>query len=267
MEMKEKNIGEKNTKRFWVLKNLIGAIIFFVVLAIVANILLGIFTNHNRTVVVPDMTNMSVAQAQVLADSVGVRIDVVDSIYVRGMAKGAVRKQNPAAGSNVKSGRRILLTINSIIPKKVTMPNLVGYSMRQAKAELNSKALYLGKLIYVNDIATNNVLHQQYRGRDIAAGSSIESGSTIDLVVGLDGLDNRTYVPNVMGMKYDRALDVVHDNSLNVSKVVFDASVRNYNDTINSVVYRQSPAASQAPMVIGSDVSIYLTVDPERIPK
>lgn len=267
MEMKENNNGMENTKKGWVLKNLIGAAVFFVALAVIANILLGIFTNHNKTVVVPDMTNMSVAQARVLADSVGVRIDVVDSIYVRGMAKGAVRKQNPAAGSNVKSGRRILLTINSIIPKKVTMPNLVGYSMRQAKAELNSKGLYLGKLIYVNDIATNNVLHQQYRGRDIAAGTSIESGSTVDLVVGLDGLDNRTYIPNVRGMKYDRALDVVHDNSLNVGKVVFDESVRNYNDTINSVVYRQSPAASQAPTVIGSDVSIYLTVNPERIPK
>ena len=43
--------------------------------------------------------------------------------------------------------------------------------------------------------------------------------------------------------------------------------VRNYNDSTNAVVYRQSPGASQAPTPMGSDVTLYLTVNPERIPK
>ena len=80
-------------------------------------------------------------------------------------------------------------------------------------------------------------------------------------------MDNRTYVPNVRGMKYVRAVDVIHENSLNISSLIFDESVRNYNDSINSVVYRQSPGASSAPSLMGSSVSLYLTVDPERIPK
>lgn len=256
-----------NTNKFWVLKNLAGAVLFFVALAMVANVLLGIFTHHGKVIQVPDMVGLSVREADHVADTSGVRIDVVDSIYVRGMAKGAVYKQNPAAGSNVKKGRRIMLTINATQPKRITMPNLVGYSMRQAKAELSSRGLNLGRLIYVDDIATNNVLKQQQNGRDVMPGSSVESGSDIDLVVGLNGSDNRTYIPNVMGMKYIRAVDVVHENSLNVGNLVFDASVRNYNDTINSVIYRQSPGASQAPTQMGSSVSLYLTVDPERIPK
>lgn len=261
--MEEKN----NTSKFWILKNLVGAVLFFAVLAVVVNLLLGIFTHHGKVIQVPDMVGLSVREADHVADTAGVRIDVVDSIYVRGMAKGAVYKQNPAAGSNVKKGRRIMLTINATQPKRITMPNLVGYSMRQAKAELSSRGLNLGRLVYVDDIATNNVLKQQQNGRDVRPGSSVESGSDIDLVVGLNGSDNRTYIPNVMGMKYIRAVDVVHENSLNVGNLVFDASVRNYNDTINSVVYRQSPGASQAPTQMGSSVSLYLTVDPERIPK
>ena len=256
-----------NTKKFWVLRNLVGAVLFFAVLAFVVNLLLGIFTHHGKVLQVPDMVGVSVREADRLADSAGVRIDVVDSIYVRGMAKGAVYKQNPAAGASVKRGRRILLTINATVPKKVTMPNLVGYSMRQAKAELSTRGLNLGKLIYVNDIATNNVLKQQYRGRDIAAGRSVESGSDIDLVVGLNDTDNRTYIPKVTGMKYIRAVDVVHENSLNISRLMFDESVRNYNDSTNAVVYRQSPAPSQAPTPMGSDVTLYLTVNPERLPK
>ena len=256
-----------NNKRFWILRNLAGAALFFVALAVVANILLGIFTHHGKVITVPDMVGLSVREADRLAGSTGVRIDVVDSIYVRGMAKGSVYKQNPAAGADVKKGRRIMLTINATVPKKVTMPNLVGYSMRQAKAELSSRGLNLGKLIYVDDIATNNVLKQQQNGRDVRPGSSVESGSEIDLVVGLNGMDNRTYIPNVRGMKYVRAVDVIHENSLNISSLIFDESVRNYNDSINSVVYRQSPGASSAPSLMGSSVSLYLTVDPERIPK
>ena len=256
-----------DTKKFWVLKNLLGAALFFVALAVVASVLLGIFTHHGKVITVPDMVGLSVREADRVADSTGVRIDVVDSIYVRGMAKGSVYKQNPAAGSDVKKGRRIMLTINATVPKKVTMPNLVGYSMRQAKAELSSRGLNLGKLIYMDDIATNNVLKQQQNGKDVRPGSSVESGSDIDLVVGLNGMDNRTYVPNVRGMKYVRAVDVIHENSLNISSLIFDESVRNYNDSINSVVYRQSPGASSAPSLMGSSVSLYLTVDPERIPK
>ena len=256
-----------NTNKFWLLKNILGAAAFFVALAIVANVLLGIFTHHGKVLEVPDMVGMSVRQAGHVADSAGVRVEVVDSIYVRGMAKGAVYKQSPAAGASVKRGRRILLTINAVVPKKVTMPNLVGYSMRQAKAELSSRGLNLGKIIYVSDIATNNVLKQQLRGRDIQAGRSVESGSNIVLVVGLNDSDNRTYVPKVIGMKYIRAVDVVHENSLNISRLVFDESVRNYNDSTNAVVYRQSPGASQAPTPMGSDVTLYLTVNPERIPK
>ena len=86
-------------------------------------------------------------------------------------------------------------------------------------------------------------------------------------MVGLNDSDNRTYVPKVIGMKYIRAVDVVHENSLNISRLVFDESVRNYNDSTNAVVYRQSPGASQAPTPMGSDVTLYLTVNPERIPK
>lgn len=251
----------------WIVINLAGAAVFFVILAIVAHILLGVFTHHGKEITLPDMTNLSVAQAQDLADSVGFKIIVADSTYKRGMAKGAVYMQNPSAGSSVKNGRRVRLTINTVIPKKVSVPNLVGLSMRQAQAELSAAGLDVGKLIYTPDIATNNVLRQQYRGRDINAGSKVESGSSIDLVVGLSDDDNTSYVPNVIGQKFPQAVKSIHESSLNVGKLSFDASVKNFNDSISAVVYRQSPSGAKVPTLRGSDVSIYLTVDPERMPK
>ncbi|MBQ5527587.1 MAG: PASTA domain-containing protein, partial [Bacteroidales bacterium] len=160
--------------------------------------------------------------------------------------------------------RRILLTIKSVTPKKVQMPNLVGYSMRQAKAELSSRGLVLGKLMYVSDIATNNVLRQLVGNMEITPGRMIASGTAVNLVVGLNSSDSQTYIPDVKGLKYLRAVDVVHDNSLNIKRLVFDESVKNYSDSLDAIVVRQGPEASMAPIVMGSDVTLYLSVDPAK---
>ena len=245
--MEEEKIEKKGFFSNWIVRNLIGAVVFFAVLLIAATVILGIITHHGQTIEVPDLTNMSVDNARHEASREDLRIEVIDSIYVRRMQKGAVYSQNPKAGTKVKKGRRIMLTINAMNAKKVSMPNLVGYSMRQAKAELYARGLALGKLIYVN--------------REIRPGRQIETGSEIDLQVGLNPSDNMTYVPNVKGMKYLRAVDAVHDNSLNLGKVVFDKTVKNYTDSLNATVYKQSPGASKSPLLMGSDVTIHLSLD------
>lgn len=245
----------------WIVKNIIKAAVFFLVLIIAAQIALKLVTHHGQMIEVPDLTSMSVDEARRVASKDNLRTEVIDSIFVRRMEKGAVYSQNPKAGTLVKKGRRVMLTINAKHAKKVSMPNLVGYSMRQAKAELNSRGLALGKLIYVNDIATNNVLRQIYRNREIKPGVQIESGSEIDLQVGLNSDDNMTYVPNVKGMKYLRAVDAVHDNSLNIGRIVFDKTVKNYSDSLNAMVYKQTPGASKSPLLMGSDVTLHLSLD------
>ena len=251
----------------WIWKNLIFALIYIALLVAGVTIGLALFTNHNKEIEVPDFTTLSVEEASQIAESVGIRVEVTDSVFVRRMERGAIFSQNPVAGSRVKKNRLIRLTTNAVNAKQVSMPNLVGYSMRQAKAELASKGLTLGRLKYVSDMATNNVLKQQYRGSDIKTGTMIDSGSEVDLVVGLDDADNQTRVPNVVGMKYTRAVDAVHDNSLNVARIPFDDSVKHYNDSLNAVVFRQTPSASSAPILMGSDVSLFLTLEESKLPQ
>ncbi len=253
-------MGENSNSSFgkWAVKNLLAIAALIVVLAVAANILLKAVTHHGKEIMVPDFTNLSVAEAKYVASGKELKIEVTDSVYIKRMGRGLVYSQNPTPGTKVKKGRRILLTINSVNPKKVQMPNLVGYSMRQAKAELLSRGLSLGNLIYVDDIATNNVLRQLYGNREIKAGTMVDSGASIDLVVGLNAEDNQTYIPDLTGLTYMRAVDVVHDAQLNVHKLVFDSSVRNYADSLSAVVYKQNPAVSPEPTVMGSDVTLYL---------
>lgn len=249
----------------WIVRNLILAVLFVVVVLVAANILLSVGTQHNKEIAVPDFTNMTFEEASYNAGRIGLKVEITDSVYVRRMKKGAVFAQFPKGGSKVKKGRTIQLTTNAKTAKEVTMPLLVGYSMRQAKAELSSRGLNLGRLIYVNDIATNNVLKQFFNSREIAAGSQVESGSVIDLMVGLNSEDNRTYAPDVKGLKYLRAVDAVHDNSLNIGKLNFDKEVRTYSDSLNAVVYKQSPSISGGPLTMGATVSLWLTTDEGKI--
>lgn len=252
-------------KWFW--KHLLAAFIIAVVLLVGAMMFLNVVTKHNQELTVPDLSNLSLEEAHEIASAADMVIDVTDSVYVKRMKKGAVFRQNPVPGSKVKSGRRIALTINAMNAKQITMPDLVGYSMRQAKAELMSRGLTLGKLVYVQDMATNNVLKQLHGNREIEAGSMIESESVIDLVVGLNGLDFLTYVPDVVGFRHLSAVGAIHDNSLNIRSLRFDDTVKDYDDTLNAKVYRQSPVASDSIHVrMGDEVTLYLTLDENKIP-
>ena len=252
----------------WIVRNLLSALVVFIVLLVGSMIFLNVVTKHNQELIVPELSNMSVADAESIAVAEGMRIEVVDSVFVKRMKKGAVYRQNPVAGSKVKSGRRIALTINAMNAKKVSMPNLIGYSMRQAMAELQSRGLILGKLIYVQDIATNNVLRQYLGSKEIEPGTQVESESVIDLVVGLNSNDGNTYIPDVLGLRNMNATDAIHSSSLNVSRLRFDATVKNYDDSLAAVVYRQSPEPSEDMQVAkGSDVTIYLTLDENKVPQ
>ncbi|MBQ5804107.1 MAG: PASTA domain-containing protein [Bacteroidales bacterium] len=222
--------------------------------------MLKFITRHNQEFEVPSFMNMSVEEAEAVARQYELRLEVTDSVYINRMAPGAIFRQNPEAASKVKKNRRILLTINANQPKLVKMPELVGYSLRQAQSELVSNQLSLGKLVYVKDIATNNVLGQLYKGRAIAEGEKIPSESVIDLKLGINETDSTTYIPEIRGIPYRLVREKLADNSLNLSKAVFDESVTNYADSLSAWVYRQVPAPSDSVTVrLGTGVTVYLS--------
>lgn len=248
----------------WIARNLILAAAFIIVLIISASVLLRVVTKHGKTVTAPDFTNLTVAQAQELAHNSHVSVKVVDSVFVRRLSGGVVYRQLPKAGSKVKEGRSIFLTINSVVPRKVVMPNLYGYSVTEARSELQNRGLNMGYLNYVRDIATNTVLEQMVDGVEVKAGDLVVSGSTVDLTVAVASEDNRTEVPRVIGMKYVSAVDALHDKFLNVGTVRFDPDIRTYADSVNAVVYKQEGLG--ASRSLGSRIGLTLTLDTSKLP-
>lgn len=277
-------LEQMNIKTFfsnWIVKNVLLAVAFVLVFALLANVLLSVMTRHGKEIAVPDFTNMTVQEAARVASSAGVKVVVSDSMYIRRMKPGTVYKQIPDAGEHVKEGRKIRLSINTLRPKQVPMPSLVGFSLRQAKAELQRNGLKLGRLIYVRDLATNNVISQQRFGREIAPGRNISSGTAVDLVLGLSITDERTFVPDLTGQQYQKAIDAVQENSLNVGRLLFDSSVKDYADSVSAFVYAQSPKARVStfdPVAMkdtlvansvrrGTEVTLHFTVDRNKLPE
>ena len=63
------------------------------------------------------------------------------------------------------------------------------------------------------------------------------------------------------------AVEAVHDHSLNIGKLRFDETVKDYDDSLNAVVYRQAPQACDTVAVnMGADVDLYLTLDHSKVP-
>ena len=249
----------------WIVRNLILAVAAVLVFVTLVSIFLSLGTQHGKEIEVPDFTNLTWSEARKVASDRGVRVILADSVYVKRLKPGVVYLQTPEAGAHVKRGRRIRLTTNTLVPKEVEMPSLVGYSMRQAKAELARHGLTLGRLIYTRDIATNSVLHQQRGGVDIKPGTVLASGTTINLVLGLNPSDNMTYVPKLIGKQYLPAVDQTLESSLNVGKLRFDETVRTYADSVSAFVYQQRPAASEK-VRMGTEVTLSLTTDPAKVP-
>lgn len=229
---------------------------------------LNVITRHNQELDVPSFAGMSLEEAQVIADANTFRLEVTDSVHIPRMTPGAIYKQNPAEGSKVKKNRRILLTINAKSPKMVKMPSLVGYSLRQAQSELASSQLKIGKLIYTPDLATNNVLRQLYKGREIEPGVELPGESVIDLELGQNEADSLTFLPNLLGKPYSIIKDYLIDNSLNLGKVYFDSTVLTFQDSLAAFAYRQEPGlmGADTSVFMGTPVNVYFSLDKTLIP-
>jgi beta-lactam-binding protein with PASTA domain len=147
------------------------------------------------------------------------------------------------------------------------MPNIVGVSLRQARAIVQTAGLTLGQLTYVPDIAVNNVLQQMYEGNVIEEGDSIVKGSQIDLVLGRGPSNERTAVPDLTGMFLEQAKERLTNRYLNLGAVIYDASFEDAEDSLNAFVWKQKPEFSEDDLMkLGSAVDIWLTADSTKLP-
>ena len=82
----------------------------------------------------------------------------------------------------------------------VAMPNLIDLPNRQAIALIESSGLEMGQSKYKPDLSIDIVIEQLYNGKKITEGDSLQKGSVVDLVLGKGLSNQRTSVPDLIGI-------------------------------------------------------------------
>ena len=238
-----------------------------VAILVVSSIMMNIITRHGTHRTVPDFTGIRIADAERLADKERLEIIINDSLFVPAYEGGIVLDQLPKGGVEVKAGRKIYVTINSVRQKMVQVPYVAGRSLRQAKNMLEVAGLGIEKLIYEEDIATNYVLAEIVEGREMTRESKveIEMGSGVVLKVGVEPERNTTIVPKAIGQSLQAAKSRLWEQGLNIGKVNLDEGINLLNQK-DARVYRQS-VSHNATTALGTAVDLWLTLDDKAVEK
>ncbi len=247
------------------IRNLILAVSLLVIALFVVQIMLSVFTRHNKYKQVPEFTGMHLTEALQAAEDYGLRMEINDSLYVPAFDGGTVLEQKPVAGTEVKSGRRIFVTVNSYHQKMVTVPYVTGYSLRQAKNNLESVGLEIAELRFEEDIAANYVLGERVNGQEVREGSDmqVELGSGVVLTIGMNETNTTAMMPDLTGLVLREAKSRIWENGFNVGNINMDADI-DMNNQNTARVYGQTPQPGEF-VNMGQRITLRLTLDDAKV--
>lgn len=218
-------------------------------------IILPIYTRHGDSVLVPDISEVSLAEAINLLDEKGLRYEVEDSGYFDNLPPLSVLNQQPPALSSVKPGRKVFLTVNQKMPPMVKIPDLKDLQFYQAKARLESWKLGVGQVTRVPDIAHNTVLEANMDGKTARSGTLVPQGTKIDLVIADAYSRARVEIPQLVGYTYENAIEELRVLSLVLGGVHYnpEGPLDQYGR-----VYSQNPQPTGDSVRVGYPIDLYI---------
>lgn len=174
-EMEEVNEnGNKSKNSFW--KNIVSHKAWWItaivaMIAILVTLLLAL--NSQKLPNVPDVSNMTQAQATKKLEKSGLKVGSVKKSYSDGVKKGRVIRTIPGSGTSLHSGK----SVNLVISKGqhlVLVPNVTGNTYEVAAERLKKDGFKVEKdETYSYTTPTGNVISQ-----DITPGEKIDPTST-----------------------------------------------------------------------------------------
>lgn len=212
----------------------IGGIFLLLILFI---LLLGIITRHGRSKTVPYVVGKNINDVQEMLSNEGFETVIQDSVFYDSLPPGIVIKQVPDADAVVKVNRTVYVIINRFVAPDISMPNIIGYSLRNAQYTLESLGLKLGDTTTRVDFAKNTVLEMSVNGNPVKPGDQVKIGSRIDLVIASGRGEDLITVPNLVGLTVAEARILLEQYGLTFGSIV-DPGVP---DKESAFIYRQSP--------------------------
>ena len=213
--------------------------------------------NNKADITLNDYIGMTQEEAQATEQVASGQISVTwEQEYNSNYAAGYIYKQSPVSGRTVREGQGVTLTV-SLGTQYVTVPDLTNYVQADAEQQLKS----LGVSVLVTQAVDTSVASGAVIRTDPAAGTQVESGSTVVVYVSRPQVATTTKVPSLSGMSVDDARTLLVQNHLGLG-----SQTEQYSDQPVGTVISQDPAAGSTTKLNGR-VNIVVSAGPEPAPE
>lgn len=205
----------------------------FILLVVVTGILLNFlimpnYTNYNEGITVPDITKISLTEAEERLEEFGLRHEVLERRANAAYPANYIIDQEPSALQIVKPDRKVYLTVNTEIRPTAVVPDVVDLSLRNARIQIENYGFTVGTISYESDRFRNTVMRQS-----LAPGDTVDRGAEINLVVS-DGLGDRMVtVPEITGISLSDAQQRIRQSGLRVEEIRFEPSSEEPNTVLS----------------------------------
>lgn len=182
---------------------------------------------------VPDVAGLPRDEAQEKLDDAGFGV-AVESQESDSVPQDSVIETDPPAGETVKRGSTVTMFVSSGAAQ-VKVPAVVGMPLNAARQQLSAAGLEVETTREPSDRPQDEVLDQSP-----SAGSAVDPGSTVSLVVSSGPKQDESRVPNVVGLTQTEA-------EAKLGNAGFSTSVQQQPTSIqpqDGRVIDQSPAAA-----------------------
>ena len=179
---------------------------------------LGAFLSYgnfwsNTTVDVPNVVGKQVSVAKNILEDKHLRVSTSE-VTNTDVPAGQVISQSPGSGEKVKEQRTIHLVVSKGVGD-ITVPDLSGMTVEQARQRLKDLGLVVGKITQgsIEGKPDNTIVAQSPSGD-----SKVSKGTTVDLVVNKPQT-KKVKMPDVVGMTLKDARQVLGSNNIGVNQI------------------------------------------------
>ncbi|MDO9513632.1 MAG: PASTA domain-containing protein [Elusimicrobiota bacterium] len=218
-------------------RNAVYAVFVGMLVGVGFDIAMRIITKTSRAVVTPDVTGLNIAEAMDMLQAKGLEAyKEKDSASDETIPAGSVVRQNPVAGSVVRAGRKVRMTLSEG-GNLIYVPDICGKAMSEAEILLTRTGLTVGNVtgIYSDETQIDLIITQEP-----LPGQIVKPAAMIDIVMskGPASLMGFLVMPYFVGKSSSDASSYLHEMGFEVAET---EEVINNNITPGSII-KQEPA-------------------------
>lgn len=204
---------------------------------------------------VPSVVGMPLEVAEHLLDSVGLEAREGEQRTDNKYPLGTVINQNPMAGKRVNKARRVYLSVSGG-EQLVSVPNLKGRTLRDARFQLEQRGLRLGVIEYQPSIEfpENTVIDQK-----LPSGVKIGRDVYVSIVASQGNISDKAAVPDLNGKTLAQAQQILLSHGFKLGNITYQHAP----DLLPNTVVDQFPRVGEF-AVRGQTIDVFVAQGSEK---